>query len=197
MRQRFVKSATLNTESRMKMNATTEIDLVACEQRIESLDLECIKVKLMDPEEGKGWSLEQADHAEKWYKRYLFFCAKYDDLPLVPLGDIDHFWHQHILDTRKYAADCEHVFGFFLHHFPYFGMRGDDDAAALDSAGDQTLALFQEEYSETPFDIVCRCHSCKRCAACFAGDPSCKKGCAKKCKNHSGFDAEVRPTTDR
>ena len=175
----------------------TADDLTSLEKRIDSLDLECIKVKLMDHKEGKGWTLEHADEAEKWYKRFLFFCAKDNDNPLVPVGDIDHFWHQHILDTRKYAADCDFVFGYFMHHFPYFGMRGDDDAAALQTAGEDTLQLFRAAYGETPFDAVSQCHDCKKCTSCFVGDPACKKGCQEQCKKYSGVASEIRPTTVR
>ena len=40
----------------------------------------------------------------------------------------------HILDTRKYAADCEAAFGHFVHHFPYLGLRGEEDTKALEAA---------------------------------------------------------------
>lgn len=182
------------------MNETTttsddRIDLHAIKERIDDLDLDPIKIKLMDPEEGKGWSLERADEVEKWYKRYLFLCAKYDEIPLVPVADIDDFWHQHILDTRKYAADCEWVFGYFLHHFPYFGMRGEDDAAALTSAAEDTLRIFEAEYGETPANSAAnKCHECKKCSSCLVPTTNCKHpGCGKKCTKFSPVDAEERP----
>jgi len=53
---------------------------------------------------------------------------------IVPNKLVDAFWHAHILDTMKYAADCEHVFGHFVHHFPYFGLRGEEDARELQDA---------------------------------------------------------------
>src|SRR5262249_39319225 len=58
----------------------------------------------------------------------------------------DRFWHMHILDTRKYAADCDAVFGHFLHHFPYLGLRGEEDAKALDAAFAQMQALLAREF---------------------------------------------------
>ena len=57
-------------------------------------------------------------------------------------------WHYHILDTEAYAVDCEKAFGRFLHHFPYFGMRGDDDAMALADAYDWTLSTYREVFGE-------------------------------------------------
>src|SRR5688572_19376486 len=93
---------------------------------IQALDLEPIKFKLMDPDEGKGWSRETAEHMEGEYKKFLTLLVKYPEATIAPSKDVDAFWHGHILDTMKYAEDCERVFGYFLHHFPYFGMRGAD-----------------------------------------------------------------------
>ncbi len=100
-------------------------------QGIDAISLEPIKFKLMDKEEGEGWSLYKVDMLEKWYKRFLYLCAKYPEKSIVPTKEIDKFWHYHILDTGKYEADCQQAFGYFLHHFPYFGMRGEDDAKQL------------------------------------------------------------------
>jgi hypothetical protein len=40
---------------------------------------------------------------------------------IVPTWEIDQVWHHHILDTHKYAQDCQWLFGYFVHHYPYFG----------------------------------------------------------------------------
>jgi len=40
------------------------------------------------------------------------------------------------------------VFGCFLHHFPYFGMRGEDDAANLRAAGKNMHSLYEREFGE-------------------------------------------------
>src|ERR1700687_4559819 len=95
---------------------------------IEALDLEPIKFKLMDPEEGQGWSKEYVERMAIAYKRFLTLLVTHPETTVAPSKDIDKFWHGHILDTMKYAEDCEQVFGYFLHHFPYFGMRGVEDA---------------------------------------------------------------------
>jgi hypothetical protein len=59
---------------------------------------------------------------------------------------VDKFWHGHILDTMKYAEDCQRVFGYFLHHFPYFGMRDAEDAANLANAAATTRRLYEQEF---------------------------------------------------
>jgi len=115
---------------------------------IDALNLDAIKIKLLDPKEGKGWSREYADQMEVAYKRFLFLSVKYPEMPTVPTTDIDTFWHYHILDTMKYAEDCQNVFGFFLHHFPYMGMRGEEDAANLQKASISTHELYMQEFGE-------------------------------------------------
>jgi hypothetical protein len=107
-----------------------EISLRA--QRVTELDLEPIKFKLMDSEDGLGWSLAQCDTVENDYKKFLILCLKYPRETVVPTGLVDKFWHYHILDTRKYAQDCERALGYFLHHFPYLGVRGTEDKLKLD-----------------------------------------------------------------
>lgn len=113
-----------------------------------ALNLDPIKFKLMDKREGHGWSREEADRRELEYKRFLALVAMYPEETIVPDVEVDKFWHGHILDTMKYAEDCQNVFGYFLHHFPYFGMRDDEDAAALSKAAAMTRSLYQKEFGE-------------------------------------------------
>jgi hypothetical protein len=115
---------------------------------IEALDLDPIKLKLMDPEEGQGWSREYVDRMELAYKRFLTLLATHPEETLAAGKDVDKFWHGHILDTLKYAEDCDKVFGCFLHHFPYFGMRGAEDAANLAKAGETTRRLYQQDFGQ-------------------------------------------------
>src|SRR5258708_13957675 len=116
---------------------------------IQALDLEPIKFKLMDTEEGQGWPREYVEQMAIAYKRFLTLSVKYPEETIAPSKDVDKFWHGHILDTMKYAEDCQNVFGYFLHHFPYFGMRGEEDAANLAEAGRTTKRLYEKEFGET------------------------------------------------
>src|SRR3954466_13556889 len=115
---------------------------------IEALDLEPIKFKLMDPDEGEGWTRSQVDRIEVACRRFLTLLVKYPDTTIAPSKEIDKFWHGHILDTMKYAEDCEKVFGYFLHHFPYFGMRGAEDAAKQEQADQDMHRLYKQEFGE-------------------------------------------------
>ncbi len=123
---------------------------------IQALDLDPIKFKLMDPEEGQGWSREYVDQMAIEYKRFLTLSVKYPEETIAPSKDVDKFWHGHILDTMKYAEDCQNVFGYFLHHFPYFGMRGEEDAANLAEAGNTTNRLYEKEFGGTQRTVCTR-----------------------------------------
>ena len=94
---------------------------------IAGLDLEMVKMKLRDPDEGAGWTAEQCESAEVEYKRFLHLNRSFREQPIVPNVIMDTMWHFHILDTRRYVADSERLFGGYFHHYPYFGMRGEED----------------------------------------------------------------------
>lgn len=128
---------------------------------IQALDLDPIKVKLMDADEGHGWSREYAERMEVAYKRFLTLLVTHPETTMAPSKEIDKFWHGHILDTMKYADDCQQVFGYFLHHFPYFGLRGADDAAQLEKAGRETARLYAEEYGDSISEAAEHCMAAK------------------------------------
>jgi hypothetical protein len=115
---------------------------------VMKLDLEPIKTKLMHAASGEGWSQEKADAVEKEYRRFLCLMKMYPDEDTAPLVDVDTFWHYHILDTMKYAADCEQAFGYFLHHYPYVGMRGDDDEQFRLDSGDRMRELYEATFGD-------------------------------------------------
>src|SRR5450830_1389957 len=115
---------------------------------IAALDLEPIKVKLMHVQSGEGWTLARANAVEAEYRRFLVLMQMFPEEETAPLVDVDTFWHYHILDTVKYAADCDAVFGYFLHHFPYIGLRGEDDEAAHQRVGERMKQLYEQTFGE-------------------------------------------------
>lgn len=154
---------------------------------INSIDFSMVKMKLMDEEEGEGWDKEYTDYVEQRYKRYLCMIFVSPETSSVPTGDIDIFWHQHILDTRAYAKDCEVIFGEFLHHFPYFGLRGEEDAQNLKNSFEETkllyAQLFEEDYTTEYDNKSGTCHKNCSNSTCH----KCAKGCSgitcKTCKS--------------
>jgi hypothetical protein len=113
---------------------------------IQNLDLEPIKVKLMDREDSEIWSYERVQTAEVKYRNFLSMHLENPKKTIVPTKDVDKFWHYHILDTQKYAQDCASVFGYFLHHFPYMGMGGEKDANQLRVAFERTQAKYRQNF---------------------------------------------------
>jgi hypothetical protein len=116
------------------------------------LDLSNVRMKLADSEEGPGFGAEYIDLMEREYRKFLALQLAYPDADIVPCKIVDEMWHRHILDTAAYREDCEAFFGEFLDHFPYFGMRGADDAQALLDAYAETLDRYREAFGEPPAD---------------------------------------------
>ena len=114
--------------------------------KLQQLDLGPIAYKLMHPETGQGLNRGQVSRALTYYVMFLGLVYLYPNVAIVPNREIDRVWHQHILDTSKYAEDCQMLFGRFVHHFPYFGIRNAGDRQQLDAAFGQTQALFQQHF---------------------------------------------------
>lgn len=162
---------------------------------IQALDLDCIKLKLMDAEEGQGWSREHADRTEVEYKRFLALMTKFPEETIAPTKDVDRFWHGHILDTMKYAEDCEKTFGYFLHHFPYFGMRGEADARNLQAAADAMHQLYEREFGEAMVNgAAAFCAKAEPAFCAKAGPAFCAKAAPAFCaKAAPAFCAKAGP----
>jgi hypothetical protein len=146
---------------------------------IAELDLDPIKVKLMHGESGEGWPLEKVNAVEVEYRRFLYLMKKFPNEQTAPSVNVDTFWHYHILDTMKYAADCQQVFGYFLHHFPYLGMRGEEDAQALQRAGQRMGELYEAAFG-APEQHAAVAESGKDNAWCGAAVKAAWCGAAKE-----------------
>ncbi|TSC83579.1 MAG: hypothetical protein G01um101417_489 [Parcubacteria group bacterium Gr01-1014_17] len=160
----------------------TERSVVETEQGIQAitaLNLDPIKIKLLCSDDGPGWDRAKIECVEKRYRQFLVLNLKHRDHPIVPTKEIDTFWHTHILDTMKYAEDCQKIFGRFLHHFPYFGMRGKEDARQLQEAFAETKDLFVREFGE---------RLTEKCGDCQVSDCD-----APQCSPNRGID-RTRPT---
>lgn len=133
----------------------------------------------MDSEEGLGWTKELCDFAEIEYKKYLTMAKLFPELDIVPNKIMDKFWHQHILDTKAYAEDCQIVFGYFLHHYPYFGMHGTADKQNLIDAFEQTKSIYRSLFKMNMDDsnaARCKDHACHKPNSCACRTPeACKK----------------------
>lgn len=134
---------------------------------IANINLEMVKMKLKDTEEGLGWTDEQCEIAEIEYKRFLQLNKKFPDSQIVPHTSMDLMWHQHILDTRAYHVDCETMFGQYFHHFPYFGIRNESDKQDLISAFEETKNIYAKEFGEEMIN---------------ENSSKCTRNCVSRCK---------------
>jgi hypothetical protein len=128
----------------MTDNAPLTGDQAYAGAMIDALDLEPVVYRLMHPYPGQtAMSLAEADQIIAEYRGFLKLCAWYPGESIVPSKTIDSAWHEHILDTAKYTADCMTVFGHVANHFPYFGQRGAQDEARWHAAYERTRELFR------------------------------------------------------
>lgn len=99
------------------------------------------------------WSKKDAEEACRLYRNFLILNIKYPDKKLPPSEDIDEFWHNHILDTKKYRTDCQEIFGGYFDHYPYFGIYTSDTSDNETSSFQDTQELHNKEFGEYIFEI--------------------------------------------
>lgn len=115
-------------------------------QKAHQLDLDPIAYQLMQSKAGSYWTEPRVVKAIAQYLAFLYLHDRYPHLQLAPSLDIDQVWHCHILDTQKYAEDCELLFGYMIHHFPYLGLRGVQDRHNQSDAYRLTKRLFAKHF---------------------------------------------------
>jgi hypothetical protein len=138
---------------------------------IHALDLQPIKLRVMDPELGEGWTREYTESIEHAYRNYLTMLVKHpeDAEDIVVSKDVDEFWHAHILHTMKYTEDCERVFGTYLHHNPDVGGR---TQAVLDRKAvlaEKTRRLYQREFGRLQAEASNSENAAGTASAAFCG----------------------------
>lgn len=153
------------SQSILSLNAfskTNQVGTDAAFFRVEKIDLSLINNKLVS-EQPEKWTPELIERSEYLYRRFLVLHAIYPQEDLVPTTLIDEYWHQHILDTKKYASDCEFLFGQFLHHDPYFGINGEADRQRNKQAFSWTKSLWQSTFGEPLLGeaIPCKATDCR------------------------------------
>jgi hypothetical protein len=85
------------------------------ESRLARVDLTAVMAHVAADTGLQGADLTRA---EQLYRQFLTLSARYPALSLVPPKLVDAVWHAHISFTRQYFADCELLFGEYLHHTP-------------------------------------------------------------------------------
>ncbi len=142
-------------------NYASDIEIAKAKKLVDSLDFFQQNEKLITE---SGWSSDKVLAMENIYKEWLVLHAVYDEnVVLAPNKELDEYWHQHILDTRKYMDDCQHVFGKYLHHYPYFGLTEVETQVLLERAYALTQELFIKHFGHelTGKSNKCAATSCR------------------------------------
>lgn len=163
-------------------------DAEILKRKIDSLDLEIIKSKFLT-RKSWWWCLwNNVDDIEKEYRRFLLLVGT-SAHSVVPWNEeLDNFWHEHILDTKKYETDCMELFGKMVHHNPHLTKGTEEHKSAVKS----TRSSYKENFSSNRtsdyndysppmiYDAGCGSanhsndhHSDSSCGGHHSGDPSC------------------------
>ena len=153
-------------------------DVAYALEKVRLVDFSPIRQKLGHISHGAGMSRTDIVVAQLLYEAYLSLLIAFKgncDITLAPPHAADKFWHYHILDTRKYMKDCQFLFGEYLHHYPYFGMRDEQDEKNLLSAGKQTMDLMTRHFYDVEgFEPIYPILQESRYGSCIGSCSMCK-----------------------
>jgi hypothetical protein len=152
-------------------------------QKLEALDLESIAQALMHPEHGVGWNRQQVDRAIARYKMFLYIVFINPDSAIVPTREIDIVWHHHILNTRKYACDCQWLFGYFVHHSPNFDSETETEQLSRKKGFCDIKTLFAQTFGVTSiFEEIDKSQSA--CAILYRENLQQASACINLCASY-------------
>ncbi|MCE0975440.1 MULTISPECIES: glycine-rich domain-containing protein [Pseudomonas] len=151
---------------------TQQIDNTVFEQALAltaTWDFKLAIEKVLEIKNGE-WTRERAEKAVQNYTRYMAVTKALGGLQMVPNGDIDEIWHMHILDTRAYMADCNALFGEYLHHYPYFGMLGEENRKQWLQVQDESTNLWMQLFGEPLYGADSAAQKCPQVCPCNIDD---------------------------
>ncbi len=127
------------------------ITLEQAREYIEQLNLDYIIQAMCAPSYPlPKWTIANATKCCRLYKNFLILQKKHFPAGMVPTREIDEFWHNHILHTKKYLHDCTQIFGHYLHHEP---AAPDGDNQGLADAYLQTKEYYLLEFKQ-PLGLI-------------------------------------------
>jgi hypothetical protein len=104
---------------------------------INTLDLDHVTKRM---ETRSGYEQQAAVTATDLYRKFLYLKVTHPNEILVPPRLVDEAWHEHILSTSEYTADCLKLCGAYIHHNP------DLQSEAHHKGWARTKALFASEF---------------------------------------------------
>lgn len=122
------------------MDNTVGTDMTKA-QLVAKLDLEPIMARVAAE---TGLPAATLARAEMLYRQFLILKADNPGRIIPPPKLADLVWHEHIVFTKRYIADCEMVFGTYLHHSPAENEEQDMTFSSL--YHEVTVAAYKEAF---------------------------------------------------
>jgi len=118
-------------------------------QAIAAIDLRPVRQKFAFKKSWLWHLGHSADQIEAEYRQFLYLVVTNPGKTVIPWSrDLDDFWHEHILDTAKYAADCDTIWGKMIHHNPHVPEGSAMHSAAAAETREMYLAAFKERLKQ-------------------------------------------------
>lgn len=130
---------------------------VAVSVELPTFDLSYVVEQLSRRPEFATWTPERFSNAILDYQRYLALCKHFAGQTLAPSQDADEIWHRHILNSRRYASDCDGYFGHYLHHEPSEVHPSEQQKAAEQR---RMAKLYVEMFGDKQTGDLACCSSC-------------------------------------
>jgi small ubiquitin-related modifier len=96
-----------------------------------------------------GWSEEFALKVLAGYRQFLGWKNIFEDFhanKLSPSIAVDQMWHQHILDNRNFAEDCQLLFGKIIFHDPDGGLDVEAHRKRIANTKNALCMQYGEDY---------------------------------------------------
>lgn len=83
-----------------------------------------------------------AEALEAEFRKLSTLWVHHPDAMLAPAAQVDEFWHELILDTRRYRDFCQGAFGAPIEHI------ADDEGTGMREEFARTLTLYRAHHGE-------------------------------------------------
>jgi hypothetical protein len=120
-------------------------DVAEVSAAAEQIDLAPALTILM--RRGPAFTVQEAVRDLELYRGFLLLCARFPGWSFVPSVPVEQAWRSHLVDTQKYRADCEALFGEPLEYWPYAGDGGTEQQIHYQCDWMRTVELFREYFS--------------------------------------------------
>lgn len=123
-----------------------KLDVVKIWEDIKALDLFDVRLTFLRKYKEKYPLPKMLNKVEMEYRRFLFFVSTFPEKGVRPFSkEMDNFWHEHILHTKKYRADCQKIFGFYLDHSPTLSSKEEGCTTCALSCSSNCLGSTKED----------------------------------------------------